>query len=113
MLATVTIRKLPGTYVVRADGAVIGESQNVLELTEGTLAPVLYFPRADLAMAFLDPSARRDICPLKGAAEHFTIATQAGALADAAWSYASPPESLARLAGHIAFDTGRIAVERL
>ena len=48
----ITIRKAPGNWTVRAGGAVIGESSNALELSEGDLEPVIYFPRSDIAMAF-------------------------------------------------------------
>jgi len=51
-----TIVKVPGTWVVRAGGAVIGETKEALELTEGDFPPVIYFPRTDIAMAFLDRS---------------------------------------------------------
>ena len=52
----IKIREMPGTWVVRAGGAVLGETRKALELSEGDLAPVIYFPREDLAMAMLDPS---------------------------------------------------------
>ncbi len=51
-MSTITIRKAPGNWTVRAGGAVIGESSNALELSEGDLAPVIYFPRSDIGMAF-------------------------------------------------------------
>lgn len=107
------IRKLPGTYVVRAGGAVIGESDAALELAEGTLPPVIYFPRDDLAMAFLDGSARRSTCPHKGEAEYFTAVLTSGPLPDVGWSYPEPKPEVARIAGHVAFDTGRVTVERV
>ncbi len=42
-----------GVWTVRAGGAVIAESENALELSEGDYAPVIYFPREDIAMALL------------------------------------------------------------
>ena len=58
MAAHITIHPAEGTWVVRADGAVIAESRNALELTEGSYPPVIYFPPGDVAMAFLEPSDR-------------------------------------------------------
>ncbi|GGH52053.1 DUF427 domain-containing protein [Frigidibacter albus] len=113
MNSQIHIRKLPGTLVVRAGGAVLGESDAALELTEGTLPPVIYFPRDDLAMAFLDGSDRRSSCPRKGEAEYFTIALNSGELADAGWSYPAPLAEATRIAGHVAFDTVRVTVERV
>ena len=45
-----------GTWVVRAGGAVIGESSRALELIEADGPGVIFFPREDLGMAFLEGS---------------------------------------------------------
>ena len=66
MSAHITIRPAEGTWVVRAGGAVLGESSRALELVEGDYPPVIYFPREDIAMAFLEPSKTRSHCPWKG-----------------------------------------------
>ncbi|MFN3294399.1 MAG: DUF427 domain-containing protein [Gemmobacter sp.] len=102
-----------GTWVVRANGAVIGESRAALELTEGDYPPVIYFPRADLAMAMLDPSPTRTTCPWKGQASYHSLVTKSGTLADVGWSYDAPRPGLERIAGMIAFDRSRVTVERL
>ena len=44
MNSYITIRKAPGKWTVRAGGAVLGETANALELTEGDYPPVIYFP---------------------------------------------------------------------
>ncbi len=69
-------RTAPGTWVIRAGGAVIGESDRAVELTEGSHDPVIYFPRDDIAMAFLEPSDRTSHCPHKGDASYFSIAAK-------------------------------------
>ena len=43
----ITTRSATGTWSVRAGGAVIGESKNAIELIEGDLPPVIYFPKSD------------------------------------------------------------------
>ena len=53
-MTDITIRKAEGTWTVRSGGAVLGESRHALELTEGDYPAVIYFPREDIAMAFLD-----------------------------------------------------------
>ena len=58
----ITIRKAPGTWTVRAGGAVLGESDNALELSEGDYPFVIYFPRGDIAMAFLVLRVTPHIC---------------------------------------------------
>ena len=109
----IKIRKAAGTWVVRAGGAVLGESKNAIELSEGSYAPVIYFPRADIAMALLEPSAKTSHCPHKGDASYFDIAAKSGLIADAAWSYESPLPEVAEIAGHLAFYTDKVTVEQL
>ncbi|MGI1661103.1 DUF427 domain-containing protein [Palleronia sp. KMU-117] len=99
----IRIRRAEGTWVVRAGGAVLGETQNALELTEGHLPPVIYFPRGDVAMAFLERSDKVTTCPKKGRAAHYDIVTKSTVLRSAAWSYEEPNEAAAAIAGHIAF----------
>ena len=42
------------TWVARAGGAVIGDSDQALEVAQDGEASVIYFPREDVAMAFLE-----------------------------------------------------------
>jgi len=100
--------------VVRAGGAVLGESTNALELREGSYPPVVYFPRDDIAMDFLDASDKVTTCPHKGEAHYFSVVTKSTTLKDAVWSYETPLDGVAAIAGHLAFYTGDlIAVEEL
>ncbi len=113
-MAKITIRKADGTWSVRAGGAILAESRNALELTEGNYPAVIYFPRDDIAMAFLDESPQTSHCPFKGDARYFSIHTKSQIIENAAWSYEAPKEQAARIAGHIAFyQTEKVAVERI
>ena len=113
-MTNITIRKAEGNWVVRAGGAILGVSSNALELSEGDLKPVIYFPRADIAMAFLDPSDKTTYCPHKGDANHFSIVTKSQTISDAAWSYEAPVEAVERIKDHLAFYTSDlVAVERV
>ncbi|WP_446719164.1 DUF427 domain-containing protein [Halocynthiibacter sp. C4] len=109
----ITITKADTTYVVRAGGAVIGESQNALILKEGSLAPVAYFPREDVAMAMLEPSDHTTHCPWKGNASYFSIHTKSTVIKNAVWSYEEPLESVEEIAGYLAFAGENVAVEGL
>lgn len=114
MNTEITIRQAPGKWVVRAGGAVLGETTNALELTEGDLPAVYYFPRGDIGMAFLDASDTRSHCPQKGDASYFSIVTKSNVLKDAAWSYENPRDDLAAIAGHLAFHaTDEVTVEKI
>jgi uncharacterized protein (DUF427 family) len=110
----IRVRPAEGTWVVRAGGAVLGESDRALELTEGDYEPVIYFPREDIAMEFLDPSDKKSTCPWKGEASYYSIVTKSTTLTDSVWSYEAPKEAVRQIAGHLAFYTGDlVAVEQV
>ena len=113
-MADISIRRAEGTWVVRAGGAVLGESRNALELGEAGYPDVIYFPREDIATAFLDESDHRTTCPHKGEASYYSIVTKSRTLENAAWSYENPKGAADRIRGHIAFHSGEdVAVERV
>ncbi|MCR9110350.1 DUF427 domain-containing protein [Marivita sp. XM-24bin2] len=99
----ITIRPAEGTWVVRAGGAVIAESRNALELTEGDMPFVIYFPRSDVAMAFLDSSDHSTTCPHKGDASYFDIMSKSMTYKNAVWSYTDPKPEVADIKDHLAF----------
>ena len=113
MAKHIKIRDADGTWVVRAGGAVLGESSNALELSEGGLEPVIYFPRSDIAIAFLDASDTKSHCPHKGDASYFDLELKSGTISDAAWSYESPTEDAAAIAGYLAFYPEKVTVENV
>ncbi|WP_439522419.1 DUF427 domain-containing protein [Marivita sp.] len=99
----ITIRPANGTWVVRAGGAVIAESSDALELTEGDMPFVIYFPRSDVAMAFLDHSDYQTTCPHKGTASYLDIVSKSMTYKNAVWSYVSPKPEVAEIKDHLAF----------
>ena len=110
----IKIRRADGTWVIRAGGAVLGESSNALELSEGSYPFVIYFPREDIAMAFLDRSSKTSTCPWKGEASYFSIVTKSTTLRDAAWSYENPKPGMEAIRNHLAFyATDAVAIERI
>lgn len=109
----ITIRPAEGLWTVRAGGAVIVESKNALELSEGDYDPVIYFPRADIAMAFLDASDKTTTCPHKGKASYFSVIGKSGTLKDVAWSYESPKAAVKEIKDHIAFYPDQVTVENI
>ena len=114
MAGQIRIREATGTWVVRAGGAVLGESTRALELSENGYPARIYFPREDIATAFLDGSDKTTTCPFKGEASYFSIVTKSTTISDAVWSYVSPIEDVARIAGHLSFAEGdQVTVEQL
>ena len=109
----IKIRKAPGTWVIRAGGAVIGETRNALELVEDPYPAVIYFPRADIAMAMMESSPTHSTCPSKGAASYYSLVTKSGTIHNAAWSYETPKDGVAAIKGHLAFYPEKVTVEQL
>ena len=110
----ITIREAGGTWVVRAGGAVLGETTRALALDEDGHDTVIYFPRDDIATAFLDRSDKRTHCPKKGDATYWSIITKSTTIENAAWSYEDPIEQAQAIAGHLAFHTSDLlAVEKI
>ena len=109
----IKVRPAEGTWVVRAGGAVLGESSAALELTEGDYPPVIYFPRDDIAMDFLDASEKTSHCPYKGDASYFSIVTKSTVLKDVVWTYETPKDGVQGIKDHLAFYPDQVAVEKL
>ncbi|MEX3315845.1 DUF427 domain-containing protein [Sulfitobacter sp. PS-8MA] len=110
----IKITAAPGTWVVRAGGAVLGESKQALELREGDYPPVIYFPRGDIALAFLDASEKTTHCPHKGDATYYSVVTKSRTLDDTVWSYEDPKPAVAEIKDHLAFHAcDEIAIEQL
>ncbi|WP_238365827.1 DUF427 domain-containing protein [Mesobacterium pallidum] len=108
------IHAAKGTWTVRAGGAVLVESSKALELHEADMPFVVYFPREDIAMAFLEKTGTASHCPFKGDASYYSIVTKSTTIPDAAWSYESPKAGLEQIAGHLAFyATDQVTVERI
>ncbi len=102
-MSPITIRKAPGTWTVRAGGAILVESKNALALAEGSYDEVIYFPREDIAMALMDETDKHTHCPHKGDATYFSLVTKSKTLENAAWSYEAPLDAVDAIRRHVAF----------
>lgn len=110
----ISITTADGKWVIRAGGAILGESDAALDLREGDLPFVIYFPREDIEMAFLDRTDHSTVCPHKGTASYYSIIAKSGPIENVAWSYEDPLEDVARIKGYMAFQVDeRVAVERI
>jgi len=114
MTQKIRIRDLSGTWAIRAAGAVIAETQSALEVIEGQSSPVIYFPRDDIAMAFLDYTQKITHCPQTGDARYFSIITKNKPIENIAWSYETPAKEMLRIKQHLAFHPNeKITIEHL
>ncbi|MCC6863510.1 MAG: DUF427 domain-containing protein [Rhodobacteraceae bacterium] len=99
----ITIRPAAGTYTIRAKEAIIGETSRAIELLEGSHPPVIYIPREDIAMVFLDRSDMQTTCPYKGTASYFSVIIPEGRLENVVWSYETPKDGAEGIAKYLAF----------
>lgn len=109
----IEINELKGTWVIRAGGAVLGETQNALKVTQTGHEPAVYFPRADIAMAMFEQSDTKTVCPFKGNSTYYALQTKSMLIEDAAWSYEAPKPGYEQITGHLAFHTDKVVVEEV
>ncbi len=100
-------------FVVRLGNAVIADSTRTLRVEETRHAPVVYFPRDDVRMELLEPSAHETFCPFKGDASYYSVRTDDGLEPDVVWTYDDPFEEVAGLADYLAFYPDRSVLERI
>jgi uncharacterized protein (DUF427 family) len=109
----IKITPASGTWIVRAGGAVLGETKRALELREGSYPARIYVPREDMAMSLLQKSSRTSTCPWKGEASYYSISTPETTLPDVVWSYEMPKAGMEAITGHLSFYTDKVTVERV
>ena len=77
-------------------------------------APILYFPKKDLAMAFFERTDQKTTCPYKGTSGYYSIVTKSQTLENIAWEFITPNLVVMDLLDYIAFvPTSAITIERL
>ena len=113
MIDHITITPTTGLYAIRAGGAVLGETTRAIELREGDYPPVIYVPREDMAMAFLDKSEHTTVSPPKGTANYYHIIAKSGPIQNAVWSYETPIKGMEAITGYLAFYPDKVTVEKI
>lgn len=99
----IVIEKNPNRVKVTFAGKLIADSNRALVLREGKLPPVVYFPREDADMTWLQRTNHSTHCPFKGNATYFSIHVQGKSAENAVWTYESPIPAVAGIKDHFAF----------
>jgi uncharacterized protein (DUF427 family) len=102
----IDIRRTSRHFVVRAGDLLVADSHAPLVLYESGFAPRWYVPRADVVAETLHAVAGQTFCPYKGLASYYTV----GSARNAAWSYRSPFEEVARIADLVSFEPDKVTV---
>lgn len=95
-------------FTARLGDAALAVSDGCLVVDEQDHGLVVYFPPAAVDFSLLAPVELRTVCPFKGEASYWRAAGRDYEWV--AWSYPSPFPPVARIAGYVAFDQGRVSV---
>jgi uncharacterized protein (DUF427 family) len=105
----ITVTPSTDHVVVRAGDRVIADTTKSLKLQESTYPAVHYVPIADVDESLLRRTETSTYCPFKGDASYYSI-TGADEITDAVWFYEEPYDSVAEIAGHVAFYPNRVQI---
>lgn len=107
------LRILPASRHIRvlANGEVIAETDNALELFEGEHAPVFYIPRRDVRMGRFRGNENLSWCPFKGEARYWDVKLADREIPAAAWSYEDPFVEVAAIRDYVAFYPDKVTIE--
>ncbi|WP_428699879.1 DUF427 domain-containing protein [Stappia sp.] len=106
----ITLHRSDERIRVSINGIPLAESRNSVILRESGYPPVHYLPKADIRTDWLVRSAHSTRCPFKGEATYWNVDAPDSEVENAGWSYETPYDEVAEIAGHIAFYTDRVDV---
>ena len=98
---------------VELDDKRLADSRDVVRVDETGHPVRYYFPRDDVKMELLKPSAKVTSCPFKGTANYFDIRTAEHTVSDGVWSYEDPYDEHLGLKGRLAFDESTSSALRI
>jgi len=106
----ITIAPAVQRWRVLFQGHVIADSGDALVLKEASYAPVVYFPREDVDMAYMSRTDRSTHCPYKGDASYYTLLMDGRFAENAVWSYEDPYPAMEQIRGRLAFYPDKVEV---
>jgi uncharacterized protein (DUF427 family) len=104
----ISIEAHQGRVRVYVGAEVIADSHHALSLKEAAYSPVLYIPRKDVDMGFLERSEHMTYCPYKGECNYYSIPSGGPGAINAVWTYEDPFPAVAAIRGHLAFYPDRV-----
>ena len=102
---SVVVTPFKGRVVVEANGEVLADTTNALQLKEADYPAVFYIPRSDARMDHLERTDHGSRCPFKGEASYFSVK---GGAENAVWSYEHPYDEVSSIREHLAFYPNRV-----
>jgi len=104
----IAIEQNPNRIKVTFNGRLVADTRRALTLKEASLDPVLYLPREDVELRYLERTAHTTHCPYKGDASHYSLRVGDREATNAVWSYETPFPAMDEIAGRIAFYPNRV-----
>jgi uncharacterized protein (DUF427 family) len=104
----IAIEPNPKRVRVVFNGRVVADSVRALTLTESSLRPVQYIPRADADMRNFVRSPHTTHCPYKGDAAYYSLSVDGRTAENAVWSYEAPYPAVASIKEYLAFYPDRV-----
>jgi uncharacterized protein (DUF427 family) len=105
---TITITPTDVHVEVRVDGTLVAASDHPLVLEETGLPARYYLPRDDVRMDLFRATSFSTTCPFKGDASYWTLELDGNSHDGIAWSYETPIERSAAIAGLLSFYNDRV-----
>ena len=106
--AGITIAANPNRVIVRVGGEVVADTTRALVMRAPGTPDQQYIPRDDVDMTRLVRTALVTHCPYKGDASYWSIQSGPRTVENAVWSYETPYDDMAPIAGYLAFYTDRV-----
>ncbi len=103
---------LPSGRRVRVEiaGVTVADSTNASFLFETGLPTRYYFPKTDVRMDLLEPTASATQCPYKGTARYWSATVEGETHEDIVWGYDSPLPESQKIAGLVAFYNEKVDI---
>ena len=79
-------------------------------MSEGRLAPICYFPRADVRMELFERSSFVTYCPFKGNATHYSLNQNETQTSNLLWSYEDPINESSQIRDYVAFYPDQVEI---
>ena len=106
--AGITIAPSPNRVIVRLGGVVIADTTRALVMRAPGTADQPYIPREDVNMTRLVRTDLVTHCPYKGDASYWSARSGARPVENVVWSYETPYDDMAPIAGYLAFYPDRV-----
>jgi uncharacterized protein (DUF427 family) len=107
---TVEFEPVGDRLQVEFEGTIVADTTRALRILETAHEPALYFPRADIAMEFLERTSHSTFCPFKGDASYWSLRAGGALSENAVWSYEDPFAEVDALRDYVSFYPDRVAV---